>query len=232
VKRVMHKNLYAGKFKNGEKVLTGQNLNNFLFGKAGKDTADIAGKELPRKLEKDAMLPVLEAVFGKQYVKDLLVLNRAMIIAERQPPVSLPNQAFWLDTFKGLIRAQVGMFTRGGRILTAIDRIRGRAANSALTRALLDPDALRQMVALRGIDARTKKATTFLGNIGASAFLMESEGTRAAASGAAGAVIDFFASPDKFSGALPPPKRGLPIARNPKVTPLRPASPTLGIGGS
>ncbi len=146
-----------GEKRNGERVFSASNFDTLLNGKGGDK----------------GFRGTIRELFGEQYVKDLDNFNRVLTIAGREPPsVNRSGTAFWIDTVKGLTRAYVGLFTRPGRIITALDRIRGRAANRAISKAILNPADMRQLMALRGVDARTRKASTLLGNMGASAFLL------------------------------------------------------------
>jgi len=209
-KRVAKK--VMGEFINGERVLSGVKFNDLLVGREGREGAKQITSE-------GAMLPVLEIVFGKQYVKDLKTLNKAIIIAQRQPATANPSgTSFWGDTVKGLARAYVGLFTRPGRVITAVARIRGRAANKALTRAILNPEDLGELVSLKGVDARSRRAATFLGNAGASAFLSESEGAQDIGRGITGFGFNLALGPPKVSARLPPPRRGIPV---PPAGPVR-----------
>ena len=64
---------------------------------------------------------VLTEIFGKDYVKDLETLNKALQIASRKAPVA--QQGVVGSAFTDLIRARKGQFTLAGRLFTAGRRI-------------------------------------------------------------------------------------------------------------
>ena len=63
---------------------------------------------------------VLTEIFGKDYVKDLETLNRALQIASRR---ALPQEGVVGSAFTDLIRARLGQFTLAGRLFTVGRRI-------------------------------------------------------------------------------------------------------------
>lgn len=146
----------AGQFKSGDRVFSAANFDTFLNGKAGEG----GFRQVARNL------------FGDAYVGDLDLLNNALKRVSLE--ARFPNRsgtAFWADTLKNLTRAYVGLFTRPGRFLTAADRIRGRAANRVLYKAMTDPESLAELTALRGVDMRTKKAAAVISALSGSALL-------------------------------------------------------------
>lgn len=129
---------------------------------------------LDGKGDDEGYASVLREIFGPQYVNNLRTLDQALQIAARETAApNFSNTAFWGDTFKGLIRAYVGLFTTPGRFLTAADRIRQRAAQNVISKAMLNPEDLESLIKLRGVDARTSKAVHLLGNLGGTAFVMD-----------------------------------------------------------
>ena len=150
----------AGKFQNGERQLSAANLDTFLNGKSG---------------EKGHALNILN-LYGRQYLNDLQTLNSALKIAQREAKFpNRSNTAFWIDTVKNLSRAYVGLFTRPGRVITALDRIRARASNRVLVQAILNPKDLRKLMQLRGVDMRSQSATALVGAMGGTALLQDFE---------------------------------------------------------
>ncbi len=150
----------AGQFRDGERFFSAANFDLFLNGKSGE-----AG-----------FAPILENVFSKQYVKDLQTLNQALAIVSREARFpNRSNTAFWTQTVKNLARAYVGLFTRPGRFITAIDRVRGRVANRVFVNAMLNPQNARVLMSLTGVDLRTRKAMTLIGALGGSALLQDFE---------------------------------------------------------
>lgn len=150
----------AGEFRNGERFFSPAKLSDFLDGKSGE--AGHAG--------------VVKELFGEQYLKDLRTLSDAMTITSREARFpNRSNTAFWNDTVKGLARAYVGLFTRPGRVITALDRIRGRAANRVLAHAMMNPGDLNKLISLTGVDMRSQQAIALLGSLGGSALFEDFE---------------------------------------------------------
>lgn len=150
----------SGQFRDGERVFSAVKFNDFLNGKGGER----------------GFSAVLENVFGKKYVDNLQKLNQALNFASREArQPSRANTAFWIDTVKNLTRAYVGLFTRPGRVITALDRLRGRASNRILARAILNPGELDALLKLRGVDLRTQKAAALIGALGGTALLQDFE---------------------------------------------------------
>lgn len=148
------------KLSAGNRPLSAANLDTFLNGKGGERGFD----------------GVISALYGSGYIADLQLLNKALKIAAREPRFpNRSNTAFWVDTVKNMTRTYVGLFTRAGRVVTAIDKFRGRAVNRVLMRAILNPSDLAKLIALRGIDLRTKKAAAVIGAMGGTALLEDFE---------------------------------------------------------
>lgn len=149
-------NKLVGAWDRGERALSVANFDAFLFGKG----------------QKSGQIGTIRALFGKQYAMDLITLGRALKVSSREARFpNRSNTAFYLDTLKNLTRAYVGLFTRPGRILTALDRIRGKVAARTISRAIMNPESLRELVSLRGADLTSQKAIGVLSGLGASALL-------------------------------------------------------------
>jgi hypothetical protein len=148
----------AGVYRNGERQFSAANFNTFLNGRSGE-----AGHRV-----------VVKEVMGDQYLQDLDTLNAAIKIVQRESKFpNRSNTAFWADTVKGVVRAQVGLFTRPGRFITAMERIRGKAANQLIVKAMLNPDDMHELMALKGISMESATAIAFIGSMGSSALLKD-----------------------------------------------------------
>jgi hypothetical protein len=64
--------------------------------------------------------------------------------------INTSNTAFVTEFVKNMARVQVGMFTKPGRFVTAIDRIRGRGANTIIFKMLNDRSIMENLMGLRG----------------------------------------------------------------------------------
>ena len=114
-----------------------------------------------------ANAPMLEVLFGKQYVKDLRTLAEAVSTTQREfHAPNLSSTAFWSHTMKGVARAYVGLFTRPGRMITAIASIRAHAANKVLMTAMLSPDQLHELVSVQNMNMLSKRAAQVVGQLG------------------------------------------------------------------
>lgn len=148
----------AGIFRNGEREFSAANFDKFLNGKGGER----GFKETIRE------------IMGEQYLDDLTTFNTALKIVSRETKFpNRSNTAFWTDTVKNISRAYVGLFTRPGRFITAMDRLRGRAANRLIAKAMLNPESMRELMALRGVSMESAKAVSFMGSMGASVLLKD-----------------------------------------------------------
>lgn len=117
---------------------------------------------------------IVKEVMGETYLKDMDTLNQALKIVSREARFpNRSNTAFWTDTVKNISRAYVGLFTRPGRMVTAIDRLRGRAAERVLANAMLNPENMRELMALAGRDLRSEKAAAIVSALGGSALLQD-----------------------------------------------------------
>ena len=117
---------------------------------------------------------VLREIFGNEYVKNLDILNKALQIADRSATTA--QQGVVASAFTDIIRARVGQFTFAGRLLTAFRRIFTGASNRLLARALLNPDSLKDLVALRKLSKFSKGTAIILAKLGASNFLVQDDG--------------------------------------------------------
>ena len=111
----------------------------------------------------------LTEIFGKDYVKDLETLNKALQIASRKAPPA--QQGVVGSAFTDLIRARLGQFTFAGRLFTAGRRIFTATANRVFARALLDPNSLKDLLALRNLKTGSKQAAVILAKLGGSIFI-------------------------------------------------------------
>ncbi len=118
--------------------------------------------------------PALRAVFGDQYVDDLITLNEAVKVASRQAAApNFSNTAIASKALMDLGRAYVGLFTRPGRVLTAFSRIRGRAANQAIMSVMLEPESLRRVMALKDADPKSREWRQLMISLGATAMITD-----------------------------------------------------------
>ena len=111
----------------------------------------------------------LTEIFGKDYVKDLETLNKALQIVSRKAPAA--QQGVVGSALTDLIRARLGQFTLAGRLFTAGRRIFTAASNRVIARALLDPNSLKDLLALRNLKTGSKQAAVILAKLGGSIFI-------------------------------------------------------------
>ena len=116
---------------------------------------------------------VLKEIFGEEYVKNLDILNKALQIANRSATTA--QQGVVGNALTDIIRARVGQFTFAGRLLTAGRRIFTASSNRLLARALLNPDSLKDLIALRKLSKKSKAAAVILAKLGASNFLVQDD---------------------------------------------------------
>lgn len=134
-------------------ALSFKKLDSYLF---GRDPDGIAGRE-----------GALRALFGDQYVEDVLTLHRAIQIAQREAvSPQRPGTAPALGMLMDLTRAYVGLFTRAGRVVTAMRRMGERGANRVIVDALLEPERMRQLAELKELKPGSKKAAEIMGELG------------------------------------------------------------------
>ena len=116
----------------------------------------------------------LKEIFGDEYVKNLDILNKALQISSRSAKTA--QQGLVGSAFTDIIRARVGQFTVAGRLLTAGRRIFTGSSNRLLARALLNPDSLKDLIALRKLSKTSRAAAIILGKLGGSIFTLPDEG--------------------------------------------------------
>ena len=115
----------------------------------------------------------LKEIFGDEYVKNLDILNKALQIADRSAVTA--QQGMVGNALTDIIRARVGQFTFAGRMLTAGRRIFTASSNRLLARALLNPDSLKDLIALRKLSKTSKATAVILSKLGASNFLVQDD---------------------------------------------------------
>ncbi len=81
------------------------------------------------------------------------------------------------NAFTDIIRARLGQFTIPGRLFTAGRRLFQSASNRLIARALLNPDSLKDLIALRTLKRGSKQAAIILAKLGGSIFILPDEGT-------------------------------------------------------
>ena len=116
----------------------------------------------------------LKEIFGDEYVKNLDILNKALQLSSRSAKTA--QQGLVGSAFTDIIRARVGQFTVAGRLLTAGRRIFTGSSNRLLARALLNPDSLKDLIALRKLSKTSRAAAIILGKLGGSIFTLPDEG--------------------------------------------------------
>jgi len=112
----------------------------------------------------------LEQIFGKEYVKNLDILNSALQISARRPP-SRAAEGIVGNFFTDIIRARVGQFSRTGRMFTAARRIFTATSNRVIKNALLNPQSLKELVELKNLKPSSKRAAIILHKLGGDFFL-------------------------------------------------------------
>ena len=115
----------------------------------------------------------LKEVFGDEYVKNLDILNKALQISSRS--AASAQQGVVGSAFTDIIRARVGQFTLAGRLFTAGRRIFTAASNRMIARALLNPDSLKDLIALRTLSKTSKAAAVILAKLGGSIFMVQDD---------------------------------------------------------
>ena len=96
-----------------------------------------------------------------------------MQIADRSAVTA--QQGMIGNALTDIIRARVGQFTFAGRMLTAGRRIFTASSNRLLARALLNPDSLKDLIALRKLSKTSKATAVILSKLGASNFLVQDD---------------------------------------------------------
>ena len=138
----------------GMKVLSAKALDNYLVGKGGERGHKV----------------VLEQIFGKEYVNNLEILNKALKILERKAP-SVQAQGFFGNVLTDILRTHLGQFTKPGRMLTAARRVFTSASNRVIANALLNPQSLKSLIELKNLKPGTKRATIILHKLGGHVFV-------------------------------------------------------------
>ena len=140
-------------------VLNARSFNNYLNGAGGERGYRVA----------------LQEIFGKEYVKNLDILNNALQVIARKPP-SRAAEGVVANAFTDIIRARLGQFTTPGRIFTAGRRLFTSASNRVIARALLNPTSLKDLLALRQLPRNSKRAMAILFKLGGSIFILPDDG--------------------------------------------------------
>ena len=138
----------------GIKIINPKAFNNYLNGAGGEKGHRVA----------------LEQIFGKEYVKNLDILNRALQITGRKAP-SRAAEGVVGNFFTDIVRARVGQFTTLGRTFTAARRIFSSTSNRVIKNALLNPQSLRELVELKNLKPSSKRAAIILSKLGGNIFL-------------------------------------------------------------
>ena len=138
----------------GMKVLSAKALDDYLVGKGGEKGHKV----------------VLEQIFGKEYVNNLEILNKALKILERKAP-SVQAQGFFGNVLTDILRTHLGQFTKPGRMLTAARRVFTSASNRVIANALLNPQSLKLLIELKKLKPGTKRTTIILHKLGGHVFI-------------------------------------------------------------
>jgi len=120
---------------------------------------------------------VLKEALGEKYVNNLDILNKALKIADRTSP-GVGLEGIVGNAFTDIIRAQVGQFTKAGRIFTAGRRLFKTAANRMIANAIKNPKDLELLISLRKYTTFSKTTAAILAKLGGSIFLDSEEEIR------------------------------------------------------
>ena len=145
----------------GIKVIDAKKLDTLLNGAGGERGYRAAIKE----------------ALGSEYVENLDILNKALKIESRKSP-GLGLEGIVGNAFTDIIRAQVGQFTKAGRIFTASRRLFNTAANRMIANAIKNPKDLELLVSLRKYTTFSKATAAILAKLGGSIFLDSDEEIR------------------------------------------------------
>lgn len=107
----------------------------------------------------------LEIVFGKRYVKDLRVLEKALAVAAREP--ALVQRRTAAQALQHLARAGVGLFTVAGRVMTAGIRMTSRSAEKAIIDSITDPARMRDLIRIASEPLKSQAVSEVFGGLGA-----------------------------------------------------------------
>lgn len=107
---------------------------------------------------------VMQGLMGVQYVTDLQLLLKGLRLARTQPTgIATRTSNTLLDAMRVLIAPPL---TRKGRAQTLLQNVNRRAIERAMMNAIMDPKALRAVVAQRNKDIRSKQVLGLLGALG------------------------------------------------------------------
>ena len=116
---------------------------------------------------------VLKELFGDEYVKNLDILNKALQISNRSAATA--QQGVLGSALTDIIRARLGQFTFAGRLFTAGRRLATAASNRMIARSLLNPDSLKDLIALRKLSKKSKAYSVILAKLGGSIFMVQDD---------------------------------------------------------
>jgi len=105
----------------------------------------------------------ISKLFGGDYLSNLNVTLNAMepaLIDVTAKQVKTSN-----SIIESMLRSAVGVFTTTGRILTAVNKFRGRAREDFLVRGLLEPELLAQMAKASKLNPQSNEAIRIIGKI-------------------------------------------------------------------
>ena len=112
-------------------------------------------------------------MFGDEYVKNLDILNKALQISNRSAATA--QQGVLGSALTDIIRARLGQFTFAGRLFTAGRRLATAASNRMIARALLNPNSLKDLIALRKLSKKSKAYSVILAKLGGSIFMVQDD---------------------------------------------------------
>jgi hypothetical protein len=147
----------------GETVFSATKLISFIEGKNIP-----IGDDIVRTTATRANKNLLEELFGKQYLGDLRTMAEAVHKTQlKHIAGDFSNTSFTANLLKGVARAYVGLFTRPGRMITAIASIRARAANDVLMQAMASPNILREMIVIKDMNMLSSRVARFIASVNA-----------------------------------------------------------------
>ena len=105
----------------------------------------------------------LKSLFGRDYVNNINSLNKAIDAVLNEPK---PRSIFSQQTpLIGFVRAYLGVFTRPGRFVTAVDILRKNAGKDVLPKLLADPNKLAATIKLARLTTTEKITSQEFGRI-------------------------------------------------------------------
>lgn len=115
---------------------------------------------------------MLAKVHGPEFVRDFKVLRNAYEVVQRTRAV--PSDEVISEALGGrrataldeLLRVYFRPLSQRGKALTAAKKLRGKAAERVMVRALADPQELARLVRLAKVSAGSKAASVILGQMG------------------------------------------------------------------